>query len=618
MNFILTFILFFSPYIILFASSDKIPYEVLFKKPAMIKALISPDGRKIAYLASYTDHLNIFLSDIDKMEFKNITAYNDRDIIDYLWVNNEEIIFTCSENDKNHIFLIDINKAEKITNLTPKKNMDCTLIHKFNDQYVIKALENKKNDLYIFDSKNKKILMVYKDSKRIEDFLFDNKHDLKVIIKSDGYNKTLYIKEKKKFKKTFECTFKEILKPLYISNDYKYLYFLSNIKTDKVGVYKIEIGKKEQIPIPVYLDSDFDINFMFYSKKSDKPLGIKYILEKNKYLFFDNRTKKMIKFLNSRFALCDLEFESISEDENQMVLKIYNDKTQGFYYFFDIKKNMLKKIGDISPWLDEKKLCSMRPIDLIAGDGLKIHGYITFPKCFENKPLPAIVAIHGGPHLRDYWKYSAYVQFFADRGFIVLQINYRGSLGYGKNFWEKSFGQWGLSMQSDIEDVVNWAIKKGYVDPDKIALFGSSYGGFAVLNELIKNPDLYAAGVECSGITDLLLYIKDAGRSSSQKKRLYETIGNPKKDKDKLIISSPIYNLDKIKVPLFIAHGKKDKKVNYLHSATLSEELNKKNKLHKFILEEKEGHFFIEDITKKKIYLEIEQFFENHVLNKKK
>jgi dipeptidyl aminopeptidase/acylaminoacyl peptidase len=617
MNFFLKIILIFCPFIILFANIDKIPLEVLFKKPVLIKALISPDGKKIAYLASYNNYLNIFLSDIEKMKFNNITAYNDRSIVDYLWINNKEIIFICSYNNKNHVFLIDLDKAEKITDITPHKNMDCRLIHKFNEQYVLKVSENKKNHLYIFDSKNKKFVMIYKDAGRIEDFLFDNKQNLKVLVKSDGYNKILYIKEKNKFRQSFKWTFKEILKPLYISNDSKYLYFLSNIKTDKVGVYKIEIEKKEQIPIPVFLNNDFDVNFMFYSKKSDNPLGIKYISQKNNYLFFDEENKKMINFLNSRFSVYDLEFESISEDENRIILKIHNDKTQGFYYLYDIKNNFLKKIGDISPWLDEKKFCSMLPIELTARDGLKISGYITFPKFFDNKPLPAVVAIHGGPHLRDFWRYNAYVQFFANRGFVVLQINYRGSSGYGKQFWEKSFGQWGLSMQNDIEDAVNWAVQKGYIDSCKIALFGSSYGGFAVLNELIRNPDLYAAGVECSGISDLFLYIKDAGKSSSQKKRLYETIGNPQKDKAKLTILSPIYNLDKLKVPIIIAHGKKDKKVNYLHSKALSKELNKKNKPHKFISEEEEGHSFIDENTKKKFYLEVEHFFEKHVLNKK-
>jgi len=199
---------------------------------------------------------------------------------------------------------------------------------------------------------------------------------------------------------------------------------------------------------------------------------------------------------------------SSDKAEEKFVVRTYSDKSRGAYYIFDVKTGKLKKWKELSPWLNEKDMADMQPISYKSRDGLVIHGYLTLPKGKEAKNLPVVVNPHGGPWVRDNWGFNPEVQLLANRGFAVLQMNYRGSTGYGRSFWEAGFKQWGGKMQNDITDGVEWLIQQGIADPKRVAIYGASYGGYAVLAGLAFTPDVYACGVDYVGVSNIFTMIK--------------------------------------------------------------------------------------------------------------
>ena len=207
----------------------------------------------------------------------------------------------------------------------------------------------------------------------------------------------------------------------------------------------------------------------------------------------------------------------------------------------------------------EDELAEMKPIEYKSHDGLTIHGYLTLPIGKEAKNLPVVINPHGGPWHRDQWMFNPEVQFLANRGYAVLQMNFRGSTGYGRHFWEISFKQWGLKMQDDISDGVQWLIKQGIADPNRIAIYGGSYGGYATLAGMTFSPELYACGIDYVGVSNLFTFMKTIPPYwKPLLEMMYEMVGDINKDSAHLEATSPVFHADKIKAPLLIAQGAND------------------------------------------------------------
>lgn len=185
-----------------------------------------------------------------------------------------------------------------------------------------------------------------------------------------------------------------------------------------------------------------------------------------------------------------------------------SDRTPGSRYLYDVKANSLKKLADINSAIAEADMAEMKPIQYTSRDGLTIRGYLTLPKGVAAKNLPVIINPHGGPWARDAWGYNPEIQFLANRGYAVLQLNFRGSTGFGRKFWEASFKQWGLTMQDDVTDGVNWMVKEGIADPKRVEIYGASYGGYATLSGITLTPDLYAAAMSYVGVSNMFTFMK--------------------------------------------------------------------------------------------------------------
>ena len=225
--------------------------------------------------------------------------------------------------------------------------------------------------------------------------------------------------------------------------------------------------------------------------------------------FLDKETEKIYNKLEKKIG-SDKEISITSRNKNEDKLLIYtgSDKTRGSYFFYDVKGDDLKHLADLAPWINPEHMASMNPISYTSRDGIKINGYLTLPVGVEAKNFTSCGKPAWGPWSRDYWGYNPEIQLLANRGYAVLQMNFRGSTGYGKEFWEMSFKKWGQEMQNDITDGVQWLIDEGIADKDRIAIYGASYGGYATLAGITNTPDLYAVAVDYVGVSNLFTFIE--------------------------------------------------------------------------------------------------------------
>jgi dipeptidyl aminopeptidase/acylaminoacyl peptidase len=256
----------------------------------------------------------------------------------------------------------------------------------------------------------------------------------------------------------------------------------------------------------------------------------------------------------------------------------------------------------------------MKPIQYQSRDALTIHGYLTLPLGRAPKNLPVVINPHGGPWARDTWGFNPEVQFLANRGYAVLQMNFRGSTGYGRKFWEASFKQWGQKMQDDITDGVQWLIKQGIADPKRIAIYGGSYGGYATLAGVTFTPDLYAAAVDYVGVANMFTFMKTIPPYWKPFLDMFhEMVGDPEKDKAMMEAVSPVMHAEKIKTPLLIAQGAHDPRVNKAESDQMVEALKKRGVDVEYMVKDNEGHGFHNEENRFDFYGAMEKFLDRHL-----
>ncbi len=298
----------------------------------------------------------------------------------------------------------------------------------------------------------------------------------------------------------------------------------------------------------------------------------------------------------------------------------FSDREPGAFHAFDLAKGKLSPLGRQRPWLRPEELAEMRPITFSSRDGLTLHGYLTLPRDggAGGKP-PLVVLPHGGPFARDHWGFDPEVQFLANRGYAVLQVNFRGSAGFGTEFMLAGFRQWGRKMQDDLTDGVKWAITGGMVDGERVGIYGASYGGYAALAGLCFSPELYRCGVSLCGVSDLRDLLRQDTRSQLELSREFDRqmLGDLKEDAEELKAYSPARNADRIRVPVLLAHGEDDRIVPIEQTEKIFRAIRKQAPDTQFIRKRSEGHGFRKRENILEFYVELERFLDRHLKNAK-
>lgn len=598
-----------------------IPLKDFFRNPAKANYSLSPNGEYLAFMQPWKNRLNVFVQRIGSKKITRVSGAEKRDIAGFLWANNKRIVWAQDTGgDENYrAYAADIN-GKNFKELTPYDKVQVQLIDPLRKEkdFMLIAL-NKRNkqvfDVYRINVNTGKLKMVAQNPGTVQQWITDHDGKVRIATTTDGVNTSILYREKESepFKKILTTNFKDNLAPLMFTYDNKYIYASSNIGRDKAAIFKYDIANAKFME-KIYEHPKVDVSSLIRSDKQKKILGVSFTTDKNHYHFFDKKRAALQAKLEKMIPGVEVNVSGTSKDETKMLIFASSDKNQGVYYFYDKKTGKLQKMDEVSPWLKTEHMADMKPIKYKARDGLTIPAYLTLPKGVPAKNLPLVVNPHGGPWVRDNWGYNPEVQFLANRGYAVLQMNYRGSLGYGKKFFTASFKQWGRKMQDDVTDGVKFLIKKGIADPKRVAIYGGSYGGYAVLAGLTFTPDLYACGVDYVGVSSIFSWIKAFPPYWKPfLEMVYEMVGHPEKDKELLKAVSPLYHVDKIKVPLLVAQGANDPRVPKAESDQLVAALKKKGIDVPYIVKDNEGHGFQNEENRFEFYRAMEKFLGKHI-----
>ena len=567
--------------------------------------------------------MNVYVKKINSNKEIRITSASERNIYGYFWLNNNRIAYIQDKGgDENiHIYAVNIDGTNNI-DLTPFENIQARIEDDLEDDpnYMLVSLNKRDpriHDVYRLNIQDGTLTLIAENPGNIMGWMTDNDGKLRIATTSDGVNTSLLYRstEEEEFKPILTTNFKESVSPLYFTFDNKNLYVSSNRGRDKSAIYKFDLNTAKETDL-VFEHKDVDVYGLMRSEKRKIITGVTYTTDKRQIKFFDKWREELQNNLEKKLPGVEVAISDLSKDETKAIIISYSDKSRGTYYYYNIEDDTLLKLADLSPWINDKHMSEMKPISYTSRDGLTIHGYLTIPVNSNGKNLPVIINPHGGPWARDYWGFDSETQFFSNRGYAVLQMNFRGSVGYGREFWEISFKEWGKTMQDDITDGVNWLIKEGIADPHRIAIYGASYGGYATLAGLAFTPNLYACGVDYVGVSNIFTLLEtlppywELGRQM-----MYEMIGNPETEKDLLKAASPLFHADKITAPLFIAQGANDPRVKKSESDQIVEALKKRGVDVPYMVKDNEGHGFSNEENKFEFYEKMEKFLSQHLKN---
>ncbi|MGQ4276411.1 alpha/beta hydrolase family protein [Pseudidiomarina sp. E22-M8] len=397
------------------------------------------------------------------------------------------------------------------------------------------------------------------------------------------------------------------------SQDNRYAFVSADFETETRALYQFDTATEAFERL--YVNTIADISDIIYGTDGD-PIGVESMPGKiERHYLTESEDVDALKALTAAFGDQQVSITSTTEDGKLAVVHVSSDTNPGQYYLFDMKTLAAKFIASPYPNLAATDMATVQPIKVEARDGLALHGYLTLPNSYDKATdgaLPTIVNVHGGPHgPRDTWGFSPENQFFANRGYAVLQINFRGSGGYGEAFQEAGYRKWGREMQDDVTDATLWAIEEGYAAADRICIYGGSYGGYASLMGVIREPDLYQCSVGYVGVYSLPVMKRwgDIVKHRSGRKYLDHVLGT---DEEVLKANSPAYNVDKIKVPLYIVHGTEDVRVPMEQYEALTEALDAESIPYQSMLKP-EGHGYQIEENRFELYRSLEAFFAKHI-----
>jgi dipeptidyl aminopeptidase/acylaminoacyl peptidase len=605
--------------------AKQIPLEDFFKNPEKSSYKISPDGNYYSFMAPYESRMNVFVQERGTEEAVRLTSETDRDIAGYFWPNNTQILYLKDDGGDENYKLYGVNiDGSNLVCFTDFEDVRTMIIDDLEDipNEVVIGL-NKRNpqvfDPYRLNIETGEMTMLAENPGNIQGWMFDHDGKLRVAFAIvDGINTSLLYRETEEdeWQDVLTTSFKETMSPSFFTFDNKNVIGSSNLGRDKSAIVEFDIANGKEVKV-LYENPDYDVEGVNYSRKRKVLTSASYTSWKMERHFFDDVARDLFNRLEQDLGGYEIAITASNKEEDVFIIRTYSDRSLGSYYIYDQNTDKLDKIVDVSPWIDENEMASVTPIQYQSRDGLTIHGYLTLPKGYTMetaKKLPVVVNPHGGPWYRDGWGFNPEIQFMANRGYAVLQMNFRGSTGYGRAFWEASFKKWGREMQDDITDGTMWLIEQGIADPERIAIYGGSYGGYATLMGLVKEPDLYAAGVDYVGVSNMFTFMQTIPPYwKPMLDMMYEMVGDPKADSLMLREVSPVYQVDKITSPLFIAQGANDPRVNKDESDQMVEAMKARGIDVEYLVKDNEGHGFRNEENRFEFYRSMEAFLAKHI-----
>ena len=609
--------------------------ELLFGNPEISGSQISPDGKFIAFQKPYKDTRNVWVKRTEEpfSAARLLTAETKRPIGGFFWSRDSKYILFVKDNagDENfNIFAVDPAAspaagadAPDARDLTGVKGIQIQIYslpkNDPNTAYIgINDRDKAWHDLYKLNIASGDKTLLRKNTDKIAGWVFDEQGQLRLAshVDDSGEQQILRV-DASEFTKIYSCDVFEACGPAQFHKDGKRFY----METNKGDRDRIELILFDPITLKEeFVETDplkrVDLGSVIFSVASDELALTTYTDEKTRRYFKDKALEADYKWLQSKLPGREIGLGSHTRDEQLWLISATGDTEPGSTYLFDRKAKKLTLQYVIREKLPRASLSSMQPIRYKSSDGLEIPAYLTLPKGLNPKGLPTIIIPHGGPWARDFWGYNGLAQFFANRGYAVLAANFRGSTGYGKKFLNAGNGEWGKKMQDDLTWGVKHLIAEGIADPKRVAILGGSYGGYATLAGVAFTPDVYRAGVDIVGPSNLNTLLEaippywEAG-----KKMMFSRMADPGTAEGKAWLKerSPLSAAEKIKTPLMVVQGANDPRVNKAEAEQIVVALRDRIFPVEYILAPDEGHGFQRPVNNMAMFMAIEKFLAKHL-----
>jgi dipeptidyl aminopeptidase/acylaminoacyl peptidase len=579
-------------------TTDLIPRSVLFGNPERADPQISPDGTQLGYLAPVNGVLNVWVRTLGKDDDRAVTNDTNRGIRIFNWqYDNKHILFLQDAGGDENWRLYQTDIASKETkDLTPFEKVRVDLVaYRWDHPDTILIQMNQRDpsvfDVHSVDLKTGKITLDTQNPGDVGGWQADNALQIRAAQATTPDGGTII-----RVRDDAKSPWRELIKwgpdetfggVNGFTPDNKGLWITTSLTVNAARLIEIDVASGKQKVVTE--DPQFDVHSTINNPKTNALEAVSYAKEKIDYVFVDPKVKADFATLQKvrRGQIQDI---SSSADDTKWIVGFVSDDAPEYYYLYDRASKKATLLFSNRPALEKYKLSEMKPIAFTARDGMKIYGYVTTPAGMSAKNLPMVEFVHGGPWGRDEWGYNRWAQWLANRGYAVLQVNFRGSTGYGKKYVNAGDKQWAGTMHTDLLDAKDYAVKEGIANPAKVCIMGGSYGGYATLAGVTFSPDAFTCGVDIVGPSNLNTLLKTIPPYWSTvlatfHKRMGET-------EQELTAQSPLFKADQIKVPLLIGQGKNDPRVNVAESNQIVEAMRKNHQQVDYYVFPDEGHGF--------------------------
>ena len=610
--------------------------ELFFGDPEISGAQISPDGKFIAFIKPFKGTRNVWVKRAEEPfdAAKPITADKSRPIAQYFWSRDGRyILFAQDKAGDENYNVYAVNPADSpatgedvpaARNLTDAKGIRAAIyaVPRSEPDVIYVGLNDRDkawHDLYKAKISTGERTLIRQNTERITGWVFDLKDQLKLATRSaeNGDTEVLRVDDKG-FTKVYSCNVFESCGPVQYHKDGQRVYFETNkgagIDLTRLVLFNPTTGKEELVESDPMNRVDFG-NASF-SEVSDELISTSYNDDRQRIYWKDKAFEADYKLLQKNLPGKEVAFSDSTKDERLWLITAYSDTEPGERYLFDRDTKKLTLQYRVRERLPRTAMALMKAVRYKSSDGLEIPAYLTLPKGVAARNLPAIIVPHGGPWARDSWGYNGFAQFLANRGYAVLQPNFRASTGYGKRFFDAGNKEWGQKMQDDLTWGAKYLIAEGIADPKRVGIMGGSYGGYATLAGVTFTPDVYAAGVSIVGPSNLITLLEAIPPYwESIRKLFYERMGDPNtpEGKAQLLRQSPLTSADKIKTPLLVVQGANDPRVNKRESDQIVIALRDRGFPVEYIVAPDEGHGFARPVNNMAMFATAEKFLAKHL-----
>ena len=598
------------------ATPELIPLEVLFGNPEKVSPRISPDGRRLAFIAPDDGVLNVWLGTVGSDDFKPITNDRDRGVRQFNWCHdNRTILYPQDAGGDENFRIHSVNTdGGAVVDRTPFEGVQAQILalsKEKPDQVVIGI--NKDNpqlhDAYVLTLSTGNAEKVA-DNPGFIQWAIDNQLNVRggaAPTEDGGFD--FHIDDKLVLRVGMEDGLSTDI--VGFNKDGTGLYVQTSAGANATRLIRLDLASGEQKVIAE--DPTYDISVTVLHPDTREVQLVAFEEDRLRYQVLDPSIQEDIDALQ-RLHHGDLVLQGRDHADKTWLAAFTTDDGPVPFFAWDRETKEATFLFDHMPALAKYELAKMEPFEFTARDGLVVHGYVTFPAGVEHANLPTVLNVHGGPWARDTWGLNPEAQWLANRGYACVQVNYRGSTGYGKEFVNAGNREWGAKMHDDLIDAVEFIVKQGWADRDRIAIYGGSYGGYAALVGATFTPDVFCCAVDIVGPSNIKTLIESVPPYwASLIVQFHTRVGNPETEEDFLWSRSPLSKVDQIKIPMLIAQGANDPRVKQAESEQIVAAMREKGIDHDYMLFPDEGHGFAKPENRMKFYGEADRFLAKHL-----